>query len=343
MAVVDTAVVAERILASVMRYQRSTGDGDCGGRGMCPACAGAHLPNVVGRVRLGLPVELALPGFPAKSPNRAKVLGAAPDLAERLSLRFLQRLCEEIAGFYEPGAEIVICSDGRVFGDFIGVTDEDIGLYQDGIRQLIADLGADCLRLFNLDDEYRDVPHETMRRRLIERYGEPLDRLREEVRAGGEPQRLYLGVTRFLVEDADTPEYTGSRAALQRECRERAYGVFQRSKAWGGLVADRFPEAVRLSIHPQNCGSPKLGIHLLETADGWLTPWHGVAVEIAGRYVLMKRHQAEAIGARLVLTPGGEPSHFVAPDDAVPPPSLGAGPRVSGGGSETTTSGGAAS
>src|SRR5205085_11734661 len=130
-------------------------------------------------------------------------------------------------------------------------------------------------------------------------------------RAGGDQLTLYRGITRFLVEDASTPEYQGSRAALQRACRERAYGVIQRSKAWGDLIAERFPHAVRLSIHPQPCGSAKLGIHLLETADSWLTPWHGTAVKVGNRFILMKRYEAEATGARLIYV-DGKPSHYVA-------------------------------
>jgi pyoverdine/dityrosine biosynthesis protein Dit1 len=131
------------------------------------------------------------------------------------------------------------------------------------------------------------------------------------VREGGDVLTLYRGITRFLLEDADRPDCKKSRAALQRECRERAYGVIQRSRAWGSLIAERFTEAVRLSIHPQPCGSDKLGINLLEASDNWITPWHGTAVGVRGRFVLMKRYQAEALGADLVYL-HGRPSHYVA-------------------------------
>lgn len=115
----------------------------------------------------------------------------------------------------------------------------------------------------------------------------------------------------FALPDADRPDYKKSLAALQRECRERAYGVIQRSRAWGRLIAERFPEAVRLSIHPQPCGSDKLSINLLEASDNWITPWHGTAVDVGGRFVLMKRYQAEASGADLIYL-HGRPSHYVA-------------------------------
>jgi pyoverdine/dityrosine biosynthesis protein Dit1 len=80
--------------------------------------------------------------------------------------------------------------------------------------------------------------------------------------------------------------------------------------AWSDLIRARFGRSVRLSIHAQPSHSEKIGIYLVPTRDNWLTPWHGVAVEAGGRFVLMKRHQAEAVGAALVYH-AGQPSHFV--------------------------------
>ena len=104
------------------------------------------------------------------------------------------------------------------------------------------------------------------------------------------------------------PGQTMSRSALQKICKQRAYIVVQRSRAWSELVAERFPHAVRLSIHPQTCGTSKLGIRLME-AENWMTPWHGVAVDLGERFVLLKRGQAEELGARLVFH-ANKPSHY---------------------------------
>ena len=48
----------------------------------------------------------------------------------------------------------------------------------------------------------------------------------------------------------------------------------------------------------------------METSNRWMTPWHGTAVELDGRFVLMRRQQAEALGARLVFSEG-RPSHYL--------------------------------
>ncbi|GHJ99637.1 hypothetical protein SY2F82_14350 [Streptomyces sp. Y2F8-2] len=104
-------------------------------------------------------------------------------------------------------------------------------------------------------------------------------------RNGGWPQgtalALYRGITRFLVED--TADWTGTRSALQRACRQRAYGVIQRTRAWGTLIAEHHPRAVRLSIHPQPVGAPKFGIRLLDAPDAWTTPWHSAALRRSDR------------------------------------------------------------
>lgn len=302
--------MASKILRVIMEHQRLAMDSSCVSR-PCGSCMEVHRGRVMRFVARGIPVEFALPAFPAKSPNNSKVLGATPDMAERLSLEFLCAICDRVRQIYRHGAKIIICSDGRVFCDLVQISDSNVTRYQAELQEMIDSIGPDSLGLFNLDDEYTGYTHTTMRRVLIGCYGEDLEMLKQQVRAGGEQLTLYRGITRFLVEDADTPDHQGSRAALQRECRVRAYGVIQRSKAWGKLVAGRFPDAVRLSIHPQSCGSAKLGIHLVEAPDNWLTPWHGTAVDVGGRFVLMKRYQAEAMGAKLVYV-DGRPSHYTA-------------------------------
>ncbi|WP_431041675.1 L-tyrosine/L-tryptophan isonitrile synthase family protein [Streptomyces sp. P1-3] len=336
----DVGQLARRIMELVLRHQRTAavaagpdrartgrGDPDRGGTddgcaappgASCPRCLAAHARQVAAAVAAGRPVTFVLPAFPGKSPNPAKVLGVLPDLAERLALGFLDGLCGRIQAVYAPGARVLICSDGRVFSDAVGIPDEHITAYQRALQTLIDRLPHQGVGLFTLDDvpELAGAEHERMRAVLAERYAEPLATLRERVRSG-EEVALYRAITRFLFEDGNTPGYTGSRAALQRDARARAYTVIQRSRAWGALLAERFPDAVRLSIHPQPCGAGKLGIHLVETADNWLTPWHSVALDTGDRFVLVPRGEAERRGARLVHS-GGRPSHYTMAGARVP-------------------------
>jgi pyoverdine/dityrosine biosynthesis protein Dit1 len=312
--VAPAQTLAEEILAIVMRYRRVAAETEPCAGAYCAHCLAPHLGRIEAAIARDEPVTFVLPAFPGKSPNPGKVLGPRPDMAERQSLIFLNSLCRRIQALYAPGAHIVLCSDGRVFNDAVGIPDSDITRYQLDLDALITELGAEHLSTFNLDDVLdgrSGDDFDAMRARLMAEHAEPIEVLQAAVRAGGEPLRLYCGITRFLLEDAKRPGSTVSNTALQKDCRRRAYEVIQRSKAWDGLIAKRFPRAVRLSIHPQSCGSRKIGVHLLDTSDQWLTPWHGVAVEVEGRFRLMKRSHAERLGAELVSR-DGRPSHYVA-------------------------------
>uniref|UniRef100_A0AAU1IC13 Isocyanide synthase family protein n=1 Tax=Streptomyces sp. NBC_00180 TaxID=2903632 RepID=A0AAU1IC13_9ACTN len=266
-----------------------------------------QLHRIADFVREGAPVVLTLPGFPCKSPNPAKTLGHLPDMGERLSITFLDSLCSEIEKIHPPGARVVICSDGHVFGDLIGVPDDPIDAYADELRALIGRLDLTRLSVFDLRDVLGDLPHDAKRAHVHDRYAPTLDALRAEVRADAPTLALYRGITRFLVDD--TAGFTGTRSALQRECRRRAYGVIQRSRAWGELIAEHHPHAVRLSIHPQPVGAAKFGIRLLDAPDAWTTPWHSAALrEQDGSWTLMPRARAQRLG-RMVHR-DGRPSHF---------------------------------
>ena len=316
--------LATEILADIMRFRRFTKTTHPCVSTPCKNCLEPHLSKMALAVAQGLPITFVLPAFPGKSPNRAKVLGILPDMAERKALEFLQHLCDRVQAYYPPGARIILCADGRVFSDVVGMRDDDVTAYQRELCRILTDSGLTAISAVNLDDLYKDLSFDQMRARLMEQYGESLEVLKSAVNRGGkskdcsvedqEAHRLYCGITRFLVEDAMFLGQALSRSAIQKECRIRAYAVIQRSRAWGSWVEERFPRAIRLSIHPQSCGAKKLGIRLIEQ-DHWMTPWHAVAVEMGGRFVLFKRAQAEELGARLIHIKG-RPSHYVLDDES---------------------------
>ncbi|MQS15004.1 L-tyrosine/L-tryptophan isonitrile synthase family protein [Streptomyces kaniharaensis] len=266
-----------------------------------------QLEQLVDFIAAGDPILFTLPGFPCKSPNPAKVLGHLPDEGERLSLTFLNGLCGEIGALYEPGARILICSDGHLFGDLIHVPDDHIDDYSDELAAMIEREGLTHLTTFDLRAVLGDLPFDEKRARVHDRYAPSVEELREQILTDEETLRLYRGITRFLT--GDTVGFTGTRSALQRDCRRRAYGVMQRSRAWGNLIAEQHPRSFRLSIHPQRAGVLKFGIRLLEAADSWMTPWHSSVLHRAdGRWELLRSEDAAKVG-RLVER-DGRPSHY---------------------------------
>lgn len=310
--------MARKILAEVMIFRRVPKSIRSCKYTECQKCALPHLPKIISAVENKKPVTFVLPAFPGKSPNPEKVLGPLPDHAERLSLHFLGTLCQQIKKFYTPGIKVILCSDGRVFSDVVGMKESHVTAYQVELDRLIKKMTPSCLSIFNLDDFYKEHNFAQMRDELMKRYGNSLDFLKHKIRNGAKPSAnpdeqeanlMYRGITRFLFEDAIYTGQTKSRTAIQTESRSKAYEVIRRSNAWSQLIKEYFPDAVRLSIHPQTCGSKKLGIRLIGN-ESWMTPWHGVAVESKNGYVLLKRSEAEALGAKLIYSSDGRSSHY---------------------------------
>ncbi|RJQ66960.1 pyoverdine biosynthesis protein PvcA [Pseudonocardiaceae bacterium YIM PH 21723] len=292
----------EHILGLLLPHRRATDHAP-------PQAFGPQLDRLHALVDAGQPIVFTLPGFPCKSPNPAKVLGRLPDAGERLALRFLHDLCTRIAEVYPPGARMLICSDGHVFGDLIGVPDDHIDEYAAELHALIHTERLDSLGLFDLRDVLGATSCADKRGRIDAEYAPTLDEVRAQARGDEQARRLYLGITRFLFED--TADFDGTRSALQRRCRDRAYSVVRRSIAWGRVVQRHHPDALRLSIHPQPAGSAKFGIRLLDTPDVWTTPWHSCVLRHpGGRVELLPRHRAERLGS--VVSRDGRPDHFQA-------------------------------
>lgn len=296
----SVANITQDILNVLLQYRRD----------LYPNVQHQYLPQqkqISRLVQAGDTIQLTLPAFPCKSPNSEKVLGTMPDMAERMSLRFLKQLCDNIKKIYAPGARVLICSDGHVFGDLIGVADATIHDYTKGLIDMINTEQMSCIDVFQLGHVYHRVDFNTQRTWLVEEWARPLSVLRKEITSNENQKKLYCGITRFLVEDSCLNNM--SKTALQRLSKARAVAVIQRSEAWGNLIAYHHPRTVRLSIHPQPPGSSKLGIMLLKATNTWVTPWHSVLVEKGNSTLLMKNREAKQI-AHLVHE-NGRPSHYV--------------------------------
>ena len=102
--------IALQILDIIQRYGSNVAGGDSW------AGKAKFIPMVEAYVANNEPVQMVLPAFPFKSPNRKdKTLGHLPDLGEEIGLQHLNGLCESIAEIYQPAANVVITSDGLVY------------------------------------------------------------------------------------------------------------------------------------------------------------------------------------------------------------------------------------
>jgi pyoverdine/dityrosine biosynthesis protein Dit1 len=266
---------------------------------LCNQCRYHPQQKIQNAVREQRILTLILPAFPAKSANRQKTLSEKPDLGEILSLINLNRLCQTMQEVYPVGVQLIICSDGRVFNDLVLVSDPHVDLYQQGIEHIIKEHQLTHLSTFSLDQVYPCSDYQIMRQLLMTEYGESLDALRQNIAEDPNARYQFNGMHRFIIEDqyALKPEY--SKNKLRKEAKKITYELMSRSNVWSRLLVQYFPQSVRLSIHPQPCGSEKIGIQFLPSANRWGTPWHNFLLKKAQGWSLVKRQEAEKLGARL--------------------------------------------
>ena len=293
---------AQALVARLMRRRRvAPGTGPVDEAGQAP-----HLVRIRRAIAAERPLELALPGFSGKSPNPRKSLGILPDMAEFLALRSLQGLCDELAALHPPGVRLILCTGGGVFGDLWGATDHEVAAYDSRLEALLAEHPS--IERFDLSDAFGSLQPAARRDHLMQGWGEDAQTLRERTRRVPALGALLDGLQRVLFEDRLGIDRR-NRTSLRPDAGVDALELLRRTRAWTRLVDFQFPDAVRLSIHPQPALSDRLGVHLVPTKDPWLTPRHGVVLLGKDGFELVARHDAEGAGARLIAVED-RPSHF---------------------------------
>lgn len=261
------------------------------------------------------PIHFVLPAFPAKSANRGKTLSYLPDIGEQLALLNINDLLEQIAAIYSPGAQLTICSDGRVFNDIVGVPDDEVSAYVTALHAIVTELKLSRIDFFDLSDRWTKMSFTSMREHLVKLYALSIEEIKNAVKNNNNEQKLFNGLHRFLVEDYSYLIKSSSKNQIRKLAHQRTYQLIQRSHAWSELIKDEYPNSLRLSIHPQTCDSNKLAYQLVENSQRWATPWHNVVVLQHGRVTLMKNKEAQRMPTQLIWQ-NGRPSHYQLLEDA---------------------------
>ncbi len=250
------------------------------------------------KIEINEPLIFLLPAFPAKSSNREKTEGPAPDLGEYLALSALNEMCVEMNRVYAHGAKVIICSDGRVFNDLVMVTDEDLNLYSQRIRDIISRESLSYLSIYSLDDCHDILDKNRILHDLVERFGPTIEDIRQEIKENSSSLMMLNGIHRFMKEDISFHFPSLSKNQIMLKTKNLAYKVVQRSRSWDGLLKTIFPDDLRLSIHPYQVSHRKYGVKLVPSSDRWATPWHNVPVKYENQYQLMARNKALDLKAK---------------------------------------------
>ncbi|KAI5918483.1 putative pyoverdine/dityrosine biosynthesis protein [Camillea tinctor] len=284
------------------------------------------LAQIYGRVVASEPILMCLPAFPFKSPNAtSKVLGRLPDKAEEFALAHLNGLCAAIRDIYPPGARLTIVSDGLVYNDLLGVPDRDVWAYGQALRALSAHqkLGhIDFCRLKDLVhidvpdklDEMTYVANATnFRHGLLTKFSKPDFNASLRISEDEDTCLTYRGYIKFLATDLRYVYPVGpgrTKSKYKKGIEYIAKQMLNRGDAFARAVRERFPDRIRLSIHP-SCGMKKLSISLLPTDNLFTTPWHcSIAFRLDGTIATGHRGDFDSNPQFEMVHEDGRPSFY---------------------------------
>ncbi|GKT61457.1 pyoverdine/dityrosine biosynthesis protein [Colletotrichum tofieldiae] len=262
-------------------------------------------PRVEEYVKKGESVKMIIPAFPWKSINRTdKVTGVLPDLGEDLALARLNDLCVEIGKVYTHGAEVHIATDGLVFNDVVGISDDETWEYGATLMDMAAQKGYDGIKLLRVMDflgltkedepltreKYMELVDES-RQTLEAQFGDPDKDVRAMIDTDNDTLMTYRGFIRFLETDlrnSPVAAHAKSGHKYRKVVKEVAMKMMMRAESFTKIILATCPDHVRLSIHPSS-GAVKLSMPLLvekHNPDGFpRTPWHSsIAVSLDGGY-----------------------------------------------------------
>ena len=236
------------------------------------------------------PINMVVPAYPFKSPNReSKVLGPDPDVGERMSLQHLNSIGARIQKIYPPGGHATIVSDGLCYNDLLGVSDEEVFDYANGLHRITEGLGLKHLKFTDLFELIGSESSPTTAQEYAGRIGKLRERLfvsfippgydfDEDIRKDNSAMLTYRGYLKFLESDLATffREKAMSKSAARKHSSKVARGMIERGKTFSAMVASKSPLHVRLSIHASD-NTDKLSVALLphkRYSTFPVTPWH---------------------------------------------------------------------
>lgn len=279
--------VTERIVDIVEQYLLRRKEGDMfeeKGRSQVVSWVKAFVSQNVA-------IEFVLPAFPFKAPSRNKVLGKLPDFGEYYSLFRLNALAQTVKSVYAPGAFVTLVSDGSVYHDLVGVSEEDFLDFDNEIRRMGEDefefLRFQSMKDLLTEEEYgrwiedKDAFFES---KLV---GYDLD---TELKTNDNLLHVYRGYLIFMTDDLEQQleRMDISNTKKRKYVSSVAKQLLRRGNVYSSLLHRKFPEHVRLSIHGHNNAGPKFAV-AISPENACKTPWHNcVLLRRNGKLDMMK-------------------------------------------------------
>lgn len=214
-------------------------------------------------------IEFVLPSFPGKSPNINSSFNGKFGYEEQYSINNITKLLHEIRALYSIGAKIYIVHDGHLFTDLnITRSDYELSEYINEFRKRISD---DIISI-SLNDLVGEKKYVDSRNKFINQYVKQLD----EKLLSGDLVKKEILFTKIEFENQIKKEDNISNNQLQMISKKIAKESLLRKQGLSNCIADKFPNAIRLSIHYQESDSKKLGFKLIDKAINFGSPWFNI-------------------------------------------------------------------
>ncbi len=252
-------------------------------------------------------IAFILPAFPFKSENvERKCLGSLPDKAEKLAMENLESLGAKLSAIART--RLLLALDGFAYADIVGVPESKVITYSSEIAAMRPTTSP--IEFFGIENSVengRNLP--TM---LDEHYSPSLETVREKIETDSLAREQYAGLVMFWSVDLDRSDNPAGSKERARQAKKMALAMMARNAGYSTYLAEKFPDAIRLSIHASHGRTGRYHINVIpgtqDTSGG--SPWHGVAVKTGDAWRIVRREQAERAGYLLVYE-RGRPSHYV--------------------------------
>lgn len=255
----------------------------------------------------GEPIEFVLSAFPAKSPNHeVKTLGHLPDGAEEVAFRNFARFAEQCRAVYAPGVHIRVVTDGLVFADIVGLSEEQVLEYNHRCVEMAAGTPVELMAL--TDFFAGDMDAKTALEVMLAQFAESEEVINRRIKEDADTNMLYCGLSRFMQTDYLWPAGL-SKTQIRKRAGILGKQMLMRSEAYSRFITHHYPRSIRISCHPSTNAGAKYSWQFIPGNLGWNTPWHNALCVVGGVYKLMKRAEADRLGLELVSR-NGQPWYY---------------------------------
>ncbi|KAJ3943202.1 uncharacterized protein N0V96_007437 [Colletotrichum fioriniae] len=217
-------------------------------------------------VKKGESVKMIIPAFPWKSINRTDKV-------------------------YNHGAEVHIATDGLVFNDVVGISDDETWEYGATLMDMAAQKGYDGIKLLRVMDflgltnenepltkeKYMELVDES-RKTLEAQFGDPDKDVRALMETDNDTLMTYRGFIRFLETDlrnSPVAAHATSGHKYRKVVKEVAMKMMMRAESFTKIILATCPDHLSMPLLVEK-----------HNPDGFpRTPWHSsIAVSLDGGY-----------------------------------------------------------